>query len=134
MINMARMQGENELNRYYKILWKICEEYEKANEISQNISMYEFIMAHIASVLGNSGHYKESNAISRVILRENALARRFGNIADGIYNMAYNYKEQCPPDYDDKVWRTEVQKSAMLFHIEKAYNLEKILKDKLREN
>ena len=122
------------MNTYYEILWRICKQYEERDEIAQNISMYEFMMAHIASVLGNTGRYEESNAISPTIIRENALARRFGNIADGIYNMAYNYKAQCPPDYDDKVWRTEVEKSAMLFHIAKVYNLERLLENKLREN
>ena len=129
LMNLARLHGRNELNRYHKILWKLCKQYEEADEITQNLSMYEFIMAHIASVLGNAGDYEESNEISRIILRENALARRFGNIADGIYNMAYNYKSQCPPDYDEKVWRTEVKKSAMLFHMAKSYNLEKILEN-----
>lgn len=80
-------------------------------------------------MLGNAGGYEESNTISRTILQEDALARRFGNIADGIYNMAYNYRAQCPPDYDEKIWRTEVQKSAMLFHIMKSYKLEKILEN-----
>lgn len=129
LMNLARLHGRNELNRYHKILWKLCKQYEETDEIAQNLSMYEFIMAHIASVLGNSGGYEESNAISRTILREDALARRFGSIADGIYNMAYNYKTQCPPDYDDKVWRAEVKKSAMLFHMAKSYNLEKILEN-----
>lgn len=131
LMNLARSHGRNELNMYHKILWKLCKQYEETDEIAQNLSMYEFIMAHIASVLGNEGRYEESNAISRIILRENALERRFGNIADGIYNMAYNYKAQCPSDYDDKVWRTEVKKSAMLFHVAKCYNLEKILENML---
>ena len=134
LMNMAYVQGNEEMNTYYEILWRICKQYEERDEIAQNISMYEFMMAHIASVLGNTGRYEESNAISPTIIRENALARRFGNIADGIYNMAYNYKAQCPPDYDDKVWRTEVEKSAMLFHIAKVYNLERLLENKLREN
>ena len=131
LMNMAYVQGNEEMNTYYEILWRICKQYEERDEIAQNISMYEFMMAHIASVLGNTGRYEESNAISPTIIRENALARRFGNIADGIYNMAYNYKAQCPPDYDDKVWRTEVEKSAMLFHISKCYNLEAFLENEL---
>lgn len=131
LMNLARSHGRNELNMYHKILWKLCKQYEETDEIAQNLSMYEFIMAHIASVLGNEARYEESNAISRIILRENALARRFGNIADGIYNMAYNYKAQCPTDYDDNAWRTEVKKSAMLFHMAKCYNLEKVLENML---
>ena len=134
LINMARIQDTNKLNSYYKVLWKICEKHESADEIAQNISMYEFVMSHIASVLGNAGNYEESNAISRIIIQENALVRRFGNIADGIYNMAYNYKAQCPVDYDEKAWRAAVRKSAILFQIEKNYNLEKTLKNKLSEN
>lgn len=134
LINMAFVQGTEQINMYHEILRKICKQYEKSDKIAQNISMYEFIMAHIASVLGNMGDYEESNAISRRIIRENALVRRFGNIADGIYNMAYNYKAQSSVDYDDKVWRAEVRKSALLFHMAKCYNLEAILEDKLSEH
>ena len=97
----------------------------------QNIGMYEFIMAHIASLLGNMGTYEKSNAISQRIIRENALVRRFGNIADGIYNIAYNYKEQKLKDYDDKIWRNHICKSALLFGITKCYNLQKILETEL---
>lgn len=134
LMNLARLHGRNELNMYHKILWKLCKKFEETDEIAQNLSMYEFIMAHIASVLGNAGYYVESNAISRIIIREDALARRFGNIADGIYNMAYNYKAQCPTDYDDKVWRTEVKKSTILFHMAKCYNLKKILENILKKD
>lgn len=129
LMNLARSHGRNNLSRYHKILWELCKQYEENDEIAQNLSMYEFVMAHIASVLGNAGHYEESSAISRIIIREDALARQFGNIADGIYNMAYNYKAQCPPGYDDNVWRTEVEKSAMLFHMAKSYNLERVLEN-----
>lgn len=80
------------------------------------------------------GWYEESNAISQIIIRENALVRRFGNIADGIYNMAYNYKEQNPANYDDKVWRANVRNSALLFYMTKCYNLQKILEKELLED
>ena len=132
LMNLARLHGRDALNKYHRILWQLCKQYEESDGIAQNLSMYEFIMAHIASVLGNSGNYEESNAISRIILRENALARRFGNIADGIYNMAYNYKAQYPSDYDEKIWRAEVQKSAMLFHIMKFHKLENKLEKILK--
>lgn len=134
VMNIARLQGNEQLNEYYEILWKICEEHEKESEIAQNIGMYEFIMTHIASVLGNMGKYEESNAISRTIIRENAFVRRFGNNAENLYNIAYNYKAQNPADYDDKIWRAEVGKSALLFHMAKCYNLQKILEKELLEN
>ena len=131
LMNVACLRGINELTVYHKILWSICEECEKSQTIMQNIGMYEFIMAHIASVLGNMGTYEKSNAISQIIIRENALVRRFGNIADGIYNIAYNYKEQQLKDYDDKIWRNHINKSALLFCITKCYNLQKILETEL---
>lgn len=132
LINMAHIQGTEEMNPYYEILWKRCETYETEHTIAQNIGMYEFIMAHVASVLGNMGNYEKSNAISRMIIRENALLRRFGNIADGIYNMAYNYKEQKSEIYDDHIWRKYVSNSAVLFGIFQCYNLQRILEKELQ--
>lgn len=132
LINMAFIQGTNQLNSYHKILQRICENYEREDEVSQNISMYEFIMAHIASVLGNMGYYEKSNENSLKIIRENVFMRRFGNIADGIYNIAYNYKKQKSSSYKEEVWRKNVRKSATFFHMAKCYNIEKILEEKLR--
>lgn len=134
LINIARMLDTDKINSYHNLLWKICKDYEKENMIGQNISMYEFIMSHIASVLGNERKYDESNAISRIIIQENAFVRRFGNIAESTYNMAYNYNMQNPTDYNNKIWRTMVKRNALLFHIEKDFNLEKVLNDKLSTN
>lgn len=134
LTNMAFIQGTKKLNSYHSLLWRICERYEQEGEIYQNISMYEFVMAHIASVLGNAGEYEKSNAISKIIISENVRARRFGNIADGIYNMAYNYKHQKASSYKEDVWRAEVKRSAVLFHMARCYRTEKILMENILPN
>lgn len=133
IINMATILGNDTINIYHELLWKVARKYEENDKITENISVYEFIMSHIASVLGNVGRYQDSDEISEKIIKENLLIGRMGNIADAIYNLAYNYKAQNPSQYDKEVWRDGVKRSMVLYHIEKCYNLEEILRKKIEK-
>lgn len=86
--NMAFVQGKNKLNAYYELAAKICDQYERNDAISQNITMYEFVMSAFASVLGNIGEYEKSDILSNKIIRECVRCRRFGTIASNIYSIA----------------------------------------------
>lgn len=134
LINMAEVLGNHEINQYHKLVWEIAKQYEEQDTVNENISMYEFIMGHVASTLGNVGEYEVSNEISKRIIRENLLLHRLGNVADGVYNMAYNYRDQKTSCYEQEVWKREVTKSMVLFRIMKNHNTEKILKEKLEKN
>ena len=124
---MAFVHGTQEMNVYYEQLAKICEGYERNDEILQNISMYEFVMTSVASVLGNIGEYEKSDLLSNKILRECVRCGRFGTIASNIYSIAWNYKEKNDTTYSRERWEVAVKVAAKLFHIEKNYNSEKFL-------
>ena len=129
--NLAYVQGKQEMNKYYELLVKICGEYEQKDEILENISMYEFIMTSVASVLGNIGEYEKSNTLSKKIIKECIRCRRLGMIAMNMYSIAWNHKEMNGITYSQEIWKENVRNSAILFHIEKNFNIEKILMKKL---
>lgn len=134
LVNMAIVQDNKEINRYHELVWKVAKGYEENDEVCENIRNYEFIMSHIASVLGNVGRFAQSDEISKKIIRENLLIRRIGGIADNIYNLAYNYKEKKFPDYDEEIWRKTVKQCMIMFRIEKSVKLESIMREKLENS
>ncbi len=122
--NMALVQGKEQMNAYYGLLTRLCEEYEVEDVVSQNISMYEFVMSSFASVLGNIGKYEMSDTLSKKIIRECVICRRLGRIVSNMYSIAWNYKEKGGELYSAKMWRRSLIIVATLFRIEKNFNSE----------
>ena len=132
--NLAYVQGKQEMNVYYELLIRICEGYERNDEILQNISMYEFAMTSVASVLGNIGEYDKSDNLSKRIIKLCIQCRRLGMIATNMYSVAWNCKEMKGTTYSQEIWKEAVKKTAVLFHIEKNFNSERVLMNKIRNN
>lgn len=134
LLNMAATLGNHQINEYHRLIWKIAQKYEEEDTVNENISMYEFIMGHIASTLGNVKQYEASNEISKRIIQENLRLYRLGGVADALYNLSYNYRDQNSPHYKEEVWRSMVTRGMVFFRIMKHYNTEKLLKGELKNN
>lgn len=88
--SMAIGKGNGELNEYHIFLRNLYEKFEKEGKIREHISMYEFVMPAIASVLGNSGDYETSDIISKKILLADIRSKRMGMLDACIYSLLWN--------------------------------------------
>lgn len=75
-----------------KVLIDIC---EGSKYPETYLRMYEFIMAAIASYMGNKGKYDYSNEIEEKIIKLLLKNRKSGGIHEALYGTLWNEKEQC---------------------------------------
>ena len=87
LYHMAQSLGTTEMNRYFELLLRICEEWEKNEEIGLHMSMYEFLMALIASVCGRKGRLDEATDISRKVIIEDLYYKRVSQLHINFYCM-----------------------------------------------
>lgn len=92
--NIATRMEEGEAWQYFKPLWEIYKRYEEEeNDVEAHISMYLLVMRGIASHLGNTGRYQESNRISDRAIRESLKSGRVYMLHNYIYNKCWNDME-----------------------------------------
>lgn len=117
------------VQRYYRI----C---EREDCIGSYINMYEFVMAGVASQLGNKGEYDRSDEISRIIISESLKWNRLDFIASGMYNLTWNYeqrkKEHIPVNEERDVLR-DLQLCIVYSHFRKSKFREQDYMKKLKK-
>ena len=94
LMHMADVNGGNEKNKYYDILWEYYKWVERQEFPTEQLGMYGFVMSEVASYLGNLGAYKESNSISKKIVKESLYFCSLDYVERNLYNMIWNKKEQ----------------------------------------
>lgn len=75
-----------------KTLINYCEELKYPENY---LRMYQFLIATVASNLGNRGKYELSNEYGRKIIKLLLVNRRLGGIHEAHYDLLWNYKKQC---------------------------------------
>lgn len=133
---MALYQGEDKLNDCFKILKNRCEKYEKNGEVSEHIGLYELIMVAVASVLGNTNKFDESDRLSRKIMYESIRCRRMTSFHANLYCMAWNNNERIKKGIqvdDNFEFRKEVEKCMVLSKIGKSSREERFYGKKLQQ-
>lgn len=80
--------------KYIDFLIRLFERYEKKHMLSDCIVMYEFIMVRMASELANMEEYQAATDLDKKILRESLNCKRIWEIANILYDISWNEKEQ----------------------------------------
>lgn len=80
--------------KYIEILCGLYRFCEENGVIASFINMYEVVMEHVMSELGNMGEYARSDEISRTVITECLRMRRIYGIYKSIYNIMWNDAEQ----------------------------------------
>lgn len=115
-------------------LIRFFEKFAKKDQLPEYISMYEFIMAFIASELGNTGEYQLATELDKKALREVLRCRRLYMANEFLYDMLWNEKEQkaCNGQQMDTVKMTDGLKQCLILsHFCKRTFVEKFYFDKM---
>lgn len=74
-----RMRGleKTEKGEYIKLLLRFFEQYERKKELSDCISMYEFVMVSMANELGNMDKHQSAINIDKKIIKESLKCKRW---------------------------------------------------------
>ena len=93
------------------------EKFAKKDQLSEYISMYEFVMAIVASELGNLGEYQLATELDKKALREVLRCRRLYMVNEFLYDMLWNEKEQkaCNGQQITKEKMTATLKQCLMF-------------------
>jgi transcriptional regulator with XRE-family HTH domain len=83
-----------------RLLYDGCVAYEERNCIESYLNIFEMEMELVANRLGDWKRYNESNQISEIIIKENLLSHRVGQISNSIYNMLWNAEQTVEQQSD----------------------------------
>ena len=134
-----RIQGLEQAERREVIgfLIHFFEKFAKKDQLSEYISMYEFVMAIVASELGNLGEYQLATELDKKALREVLRCRRLYMVNEFLYDMLWNEKEQkaCNGQQMETVKMTDgLQVCRALSHFSKRTFYEKLYNDKIDQS
>ena len=91
------------------------------------LRMYEFIMASVASYLGNEGDYDESNKIEHRLIKLLLTNRKGGGLHEAIYEILWNSEQK----YQKK--NTVPGKKGNEYELKRCINLSAMFRNKVRE-
>uniref|UniRef100_UPI004056EE88 hypothetical protein n=1 Tax=Agathobacter sp. TaxID=2021311 RepID=UPI004056EE88 len=126
---IATVKEGKEKEKYLSVLKGIFEKYEDTDRITPYISEYEFIMTGISSWLGNIEDYRQSNKISKRIIKECLRHRRIGVLGMNQYHILWNNHQKT----DTKIIEDKelLVKCKVLCEIVKNTNWIEFLKEKI---
>ena len=105
LMHMAIATGINEKNKYYDVLWEYYKWIERQEFPLEQLGMYGFVMSDVADYMGSLGEYRNSNKISRKIVKESLYLRSLDYVERNLYSMMWNKKEQQGFDKQNPEWR-----------------------------
>lgn len=134
-----RIQGleQAEKREVIGFLIHFFEKFAEKDQLSEYISMYEFVMAIVASELGNLGEYQLATELDKKALREVLRCRRLYMVNEFLYDMLWNEKEQkaCNGQQMETVKMTDgLQVCRALSHFSKRTFYEKLYNDKIDQS
>lgn len=112
------------------IVEEFCNE-KCIDKIESRISMREWIIGRWSEKLGNEGKYKESNEMSKIILKECLEHYRMNNLWDHIYNIIWNYQQKHKQHVADVY--EGIKMCMVLSQVIKTYNVAAFFQEKLKE-
>lgn len=103
LISLAyKKNGDRDnIHTYVEVLWSYIKNIEKTGLEDGRMGIYETVMTHIASVLGDEGRYEESNFISDKLVKMSLKLRRNVTIHHNLYNKIWNNRQVSEPKNDD---------------------------------
>lgn len=126
-----------EKRKNINFLIRFFEWYEKEYMLSDGIVMYESVMVRLAGELANMGDYQTATFIDKRILKESLRCRRIWEIANILYDICWNEKEEQEKigHYVKKEKMTEsLRYCILLSHFCKQYFDEKFYKERYIKN
>lgn len=93
LYNMAVYAEKSIRNLYYTTLIKICEQYEKEDEVEEHISIYAWIMTSISHFLSNARQHERAISFAQKAMRESVLCGRLGHLAQNMNCISWNQQE-----------------------------------------
>lgn len=79
-----------EKRKYIDLIMHFFEPYEDKNMLSDCIIMYEYVMIHVASELGNMGELQASTEVHKKVLGASLMCRRVWEGANNLYSILWN--------------------------------------------
>lgn len=134
-----RMRGleKTEKGEYIKLLLRFFEQYERKKELSDCISMYEFVMVSMANELGNMDKHQSAINIDKKIIKESLKCKRLWAVSNSLYDILWNESEQAINEGDkiSKDKMTEGLRQCIAFsHFCRQIYIEKFLCEKLHQS
>lgn len=134
-----RMRGleKTEKGEYIKLLLRFFEQYERKKELSDCISMYEFVMVSMANELGNMDKHQTAINIDKKIIKESLKCKRLWAVSNSLYDILWNESEQAINEGDkiSKDKMTEGLRQCIAFsHFCRQIYIEKFLCEKLHQS
>ena len=93
LYSIAKNSGIKENIQYTQILRKNFEHPEHGNDLISSLGMYELIMTHLASELGNIDKFEQSDQLSRKILKECFQRYRLNMASMNLHSILWNYRQ-----------------------------------------
>lgn len=95
-LNNILITKESNISEWRECYRTLSEMYsDKDSEISNCLSMYEFIVRPLASCMGDCGEYDESDKKESFILRNSIMNRRLTIMYSSMYSMLWNDQQRA---------------------------------------
>ena len=127
------MEGK-EKRELIDLIFRLYDNYALNNELSQAISMYEFIAESAVNELGNNGEHVRAEEIDRKSIKASLSCRRVWDIHYKIYDILWNEKKLMKKSgkrVSNNRMNTELKRCIIMSHYVKRYFYENVYKEKL---
>ena len=130
------MEGK-EKRELIDLIFRLYDNYALNNELSQAISMYEFIAESAVNELGNNGEHVRAEEIDRKVIKASLSCRRIWDVHYNLYDILWNENEIMKKSA--KGVNTAEKKQGLICciaisHFVKRYFYEDVYKEKLINN
>lgn len=127
------MEGK-EKRELIDLIFRLYDNYALNNELSQAISMYEFIAESAVNELGNNGEHVRAEEIDRKVIKASLSCRRIWDVHYNLYDILWNENEIMKKSA--KGVNTAEKKQGLICciaisHFVKRYFYEDVYKEKL---
>ena len=127
------MEGK-EKRELIDLIFRLYDNYALNNELSQAISMYEFIAESAVNELGNNGEHVRAEEIDRKVIKASLSCRRIWDVHYNLYDILWNENEIMKKNA--KGVNTAEKKQGLICciaisHFVKRYFYEDVYKEKL---
>ena len=102
MISHAYKNDENYDKAYSSIeaLWEWCKKLERSELESSRMGIYELLMLHVSSLLGDMERYDESNSISDKLIKMGLVYKYSHPLHPCLYDQAWNNNQRNKEGFD----------------------------------
>lgn len=132
--NSWKGMEEKEKRELIDLIFRLYDNYALNNELSQAISMYEFIAESAVNELGNNGEHVRAEEIDRKVIKASLSCRRIWDVHYNLYDILWNENEIMKKSA--KGVNTAEKKQGLICciaisHFVKRYFYEDVYKEKL---